>query len=349
MGLTVKNIVKNYPKVVALQPTSFEVKTGELITIVGPSGCGKTTLLDIIAGFTQQDSGTVQLNSRDITNLPINKRKIAYVMDGLGLYPHLSVQENIAYPLKLQKLDTEQIIEKCQEVTQLLQIDDLNERMPEQLSAGQKQRVALARALVRDDIELLLADECFSDLDARLKLQVRKVFKHWQRKHNITCLFVTHDQQEALSLGDRTAILNAGKVEQLTRPQEVYSDPQRLFLAQFIGNPAANIISVVDGSGKLKDIPRDILGHRESEFRECYIAVRPENLTISFDNTKLAGVVEHIEYSGSLTLYHISIDGDLLVIKDKFYDSISVKDEIGIVISSNDFFCYNKKTENRVY
>ena len=311
MGVRIQDVSKKYGAVTALDNFSLDVGSGELVALVGPSGCGKSTLLKIIAGFLAADTGAIEIDARRVNDLPIRERGIAYVMEKLGLYPHLSVFENIAYPLRVRRLSGNEIQKRVRSICEVTGIAGLEQRQPSELSGGQRQRVAVARALVRDDARVLLADECFSDLDAQLRYQLRGEFRSWQRHRQLTCIFVTHDQEEALALGDRVAVMQSGRVEQVGTPQEVYNHPETLFAAQFVGRPSMNLLSVVEGDGRLNDFGCLALGRRSLSVTskpEWLLGFRPEDVQVLSDgNAGIPAFVEFTEPMNPDTLVHLAV------------------------------------------
>ncbi len=234
VNVILKNVTKRFGKVVAVDNVSFKAEHGELFTLLGPSGCGKTTTLRIIAGFEIPDEGKVYFNDVDVTLKKPYERETAMVFQNYALWPHMTVFDNIAYGLKIRKLPKEEIKRRVEWVLELIGLKGLENRYPHQLSGGQQQRVALARALVVEP-KVLLMDEPLSNLDAKLRLRMREEIKRIQKELGITTIYVTHDQEEAMSLSDRVAVMNAGKILQIGTPKEVYMRPANLFVATFIG------------------------------------------------------------------------------------------------------------------
>ncbi len=232
--LTLNQLSKHFGKVVAVDAIDLHVHDSELLCILGPSGCGKSTALRLIAGFEEPTSGAIRIDDADVTHLPANKRPTAMVFQKYTLWPHMTVYDNIAFGLKLRGLSKDEIKRKVEEGLELVSLSGYEKRYPSQLSGGQQQRIALARALVLEP-KILLLDEPFSSLDALLRVRLREELKRIQRRLQITTIFVTHDQEEALSLADRIAVMNAGQIEQLADSSTIYAFPQTLFVADFIG------------------------------------------------------------------------------------------------------------------
>lgn len=244
MELVLQNLSKSFDKngadVKAVDSVNLTVEKGEFITFLGPSGCGKTTTLRMIAGFEEPTAGAVLLGGTDITALPANKRDLGFVFQNYALFPHMTVENNVAYGLKVRKLPSTEVNHRVAEALEAVGLGGEGKRYPNQLSGGQQQRVALARALVLRP-KLLLMDEPLSNLDAKLRAHMRGEIRRIQRQWGLTCLYVTHDQKEALTMSDRIMVMNAGKVEQIGAPSQLYSDPASAFVADFIGN--ANLIA----------------------------------------------------------------------------------------------------------
>jgi len=228
-------------KTVAVDGVSFEVKDGEFVILLGPSGCGKTTTLRCIAGLETPDEGEIYIGDRLVNDLPPKDRDIAMVFQSYALYPHMTVYDNLAFPLKMRKYPKDEIDKRVKEVARLLRIEDLLDRKPRQLSGGQQQRVALGRALVRNP-QVWLMDEPLSNLDAKLRVYMRAELKKLQKDLGITTIYVTHDQAEAMAMGDRIAVMDKGKILQYDEPHVVYEKPANIFVAGFLGSPPMNFV-----------------------------------------------------------------------------------------------------------
>ena len=236
------HVTKSYSDVVALRDVSFEARDGELLVLVGPSGCGKSTTLRLIAGLEEFESGTISIDGNAINNLPPKDRDIAMVFQSYALYPHMTVRQNLEFGLKMKKTPTDEIEQRVLATAQSLDIEDLLERKPGQLSGGQKQRVAVGRAMIRKPA-VFLFDEPLSNLDTKLRVTLRDEMASLHQRLSATIIYVTHDQIEALTLGNRIAVMNEGQIQQIGTPQEIYQTPANTFVASFIGNPAMNLIS----------------------------------------------------------------------------------------------------------
>lgn len=310
-GVIIKDAVKRYGDFTALKGVNLEIKQGEFFTLLGPSGCGKTTLLRMIAGFNSVDGGEICFDDKVINNLEAHKRDIGMVFQNYAIFPHLTVAENVAYGLKAKKYPKDQIPGKVEEALDLVQIKNLKDRKPNELSGGQQQRVALARAFVIEP-GVLLMDEPLSNLDAKLRVQMRTVIKKLQRRLGITTIYVTHDQEEALAISDRIAVIKEGEVMQVGSPENIYKKPQNTFVAGFIGvsnfvecdvngeNPAA---AVLDIKGECT-----ITCSLEAPFKgKGIISARPEQLF--FDEKEgLPGKIVISTFLGDFIEYEIELD-----------------------------------------
>ncbi len=239
--VVLENVTKRFGRVVAVDNVSLVFEDGSFTALLGPSGSGKTTILYLVAGIYKPSSGRILFGDRDVTKLPPNERNVGLVFQNYALYPHMTVYDNIAFPLRIRKYSEEAIEKKVREVASMLRIEGLLDRYPAQLSGGQQQRVALARALVREPSVLLL-DEPLSNLDALLRIMIRTEIKRLQKEIGITAIYVTHDHSEALAIADKIVVINQGRLQQVGGPDEVYNKPRNLFVASFIGSPPANVV-----------------------------------------------------------------------------------------------------------
>jgi multiple sugar transport system ATP-binding protein len=289
--LSIQNVSKFYGKVKAVDNFSLEIQDGEFLTLLGPSGCGKTTLLRCIAGLETPSSGNILLDGKDITQLPPRDRDLSMVFQSYALFPHMSVRDNIAFPLKMRKAPKEQIEERVNETSKLLEISALLDRRPKELSGGQMQRVALGRALVRRP-KIFLMDEPLSNLDAKLRIYMRAELKALQERLSITTIYVTHDQVEAMTMSKRVAVLNRGLLEQIGTPHDIYDRPATTFVAGFMGSPPMNFLTCnfVEEDGRLflksPQFMIDITDHKDivgssPQNKEVIFGIRPEDLKIN--------------------------------------------------------------------
>ncbi len=322
VGVQLDQVTKRFSGgVIAVNDVSFSVPAGQLVTLLGPSGCGKTTTLRLIAGLEQADGGTLCIGERDVTNLPPHERGIGMVFQSYALFPHLSVFENIAYGLRLQKHTAAAIRESVEMVLHLMNLVGLDQRMPNQLSGGQQQRVALARALVLKPRALLL-DEPLSNLDAKLRVQMRTEIHRLQRRLGITAVYVTHDQSEAMSLSDLVVVMNQGRVEQIGTPIQIYGTPASVFVADFIGRAnfiETKIIAVENNRASVSVLGRTLSVSCPSEFHaddEVYAVLRPEVIRLSEGDGLARGEVRQATYLGSFVEYEVETGNQTLVVLD---------------------------------
>ena len=286
MKVVLQNLTKRFPNrnkkikedVVAVDDFSFEIPDGELIGLLGPSGCGKSTTLNLICGLQKPTSGKIFFGEDDVTELPPENRGVGLVFQNYAPYPHLTVRQNILFPLQnlkgAERPSKEEMLRKATEAARLVQIDGLMDRKPSELSGGQQQRVAIARALVKMP-RVLLLDEPLSNLDARLRLQTREEIRRIQRETGITTVFVTHDQEEAMSISDRIVVMKDGVVQQIGRPQDVYDSPVNLFVAKFLGTPPINVFEGEVRNGLLY-LGENSVMHAPLSDRKVWVGIRPE-------------------------------------------------------------------------
>ncbi len=308
MKVVLQNLTKRFPNrnkkikedVIAVDDFTFEIPDGKLIGLLGPSGCGKSTTLHLLSGLQEPTSGRIFFGDEDVTDLPAQHRGVGLVFQNYALYPHLTVEKNIMFPLRnrrgADKLTKAQMQEKALEAAKLVQLEELMERKPSELSGGQQQRVAIARALVKMP-KILLLDEPLSNLDARLRLQTREEIRRIQRSTGITTVFVTHDQEEAMSISDLIVVMKEGRVHQIGKPQQVYDDPVNLFVAQFLGTPPINTFDGEVKNEKLYIGGAAVLDVPGVANRQVYVGIRPEGFTVAQDG-ELACDLTEVEVMG---------------------------------------------------
>jgi multiple sugar transport system ATP-binding protein len=283
-----KNVIKKFDDVVAVNNVSLDIYDGEFLVLLGPSGSGKTTLLRLLAGLEQITEGEIYIEDNLVNDLPPRHRNIAMVFQNYALYPHMSVFENLSYPLKIRKYTKEEMRKRVKKVAENLEISELLNRKPKQISGGQKQRVALGRAMIRQ-ANLFLMDEPLSNLDAKLRVQMRAEYRRLQKSLKATTVYVTHDQAEAMTLADRVAIVNYGAIRQLASPDEIYFRPADKFVAGFVGSPQMNFFGGLYKDGKIitdyfeyalmPEVTKKIEQHDKVE--KVYLGVRPEDVEVS--------------------------------------------------------------------
>lgn len=276
-SLRIQGLQKNFGTVKALDHFDLEIGKGELVALLGPSGCGKTTALRIVAGLEKATAGTINLNKNDITNLPAHKRNMGMVFQAYSLFPHLSIEENVAFGLMMRKVGKEKRLKKAREVLELVGLDSQHLRFPHQLSGGQQQRVALARALAIEP-EILLLDEPLSALDAQVRQNLREEIRRLQVELNTTTLFVTHDQEEAMAISDRVGVMSHGKLEQIDTPDALYNKPASAFVAGFVGAMNRIPTSLKKGSVEIFGSNYEVKTHEQND-GEVIALIRPEAIT----------------------------------------------------------------------
>jgi len=309
--INLTNIQVHFGDFEALKTINLEVKQGEFFTLLGPSGCGKTTTLRTITGFISPTSGTVEVDGKDITDLEIEKRNIGMVFQNYALFPTMSVYENIAFGLRVKKVSKREIDERVNEIARKVELEPMQlKKKISELSGGQQQRVAIARALVTSPAIICL-DEPLSNLDAKLRVQLRNELKDLQRKFGITTIYVTHDQEEALTLSDRIAVFNLGNIEQIGRPDEVYNHSATEFVCNFIGdiNQLSKEFLLNAGAGP---------EHGVDTAKKCYIRLERLYVNNKLDNhLELNAVVENYEYYGLYIKYSLNVNGEYLKVIEK--------------------------------
>jgi putative spermidine/putrescine transport system ATP-binding protein len=325
-AIQVEGICKRYGHVSAVNDVSFDVRQGEFVSLLGPSGCGKTTTLRMIAGFVLASEGRIQINGRDVTSLPPEKRDVGFVFQNYALWPHMTVAENVAFGLKLRKRSRASIRSKVEESLAITGLSGYEARLPRQLSGGQQQRVALARALALEP-QLLLMDEPLSNLDRALRITMRRELKKLQQRLNMTTLYVTHDQEEALSMSDRVVIMKGGEIARIARPVEVYEDPQSEFVADFVGTTnffdgvvveLAGDVATVQVSPSLTLSVGNHIGVVSGA--KVRVLLRPERIRILPERRNgpnmLSATVDFIEYFGPIVRYTVVLSsGESLYIE----------------------------------
>lgn len=309
-----------------LKGVKLDIEKGELVSLLGPSGCGKTTTLRIIAGFVEPTAGNFILDDEDLTKTPVHKRNFGLVFQSYALFPHLSVYDNIAFGLKLRKVDKKEIDERVKEILQICGLSEFADRFPKQMSGGQRQRVALARALVIKP-KLLLLDEPLSNLDAKLRVNMRVEIKRLQKQFGITTIFVTHDQEECFSISDKVAVMNNGIIEQYDTPENIYNRPKTEFVARFIG--FENFIELQKVGNKQYKAKNGTLFNVETEGnKDCIGTIKPDDIHISEDKSitenSIQGIVQVRTFLGKSYQYEVDTEIGKLVVNlsaEKVYEN----------------------------
>lgn len=315
--ININKAVKKYGNLTIIPGLDEHIKNGEFFTLLGPSGCGKTTLLRMIAGFNSIEGGTIAFNDKVINDIPAHERNIGMVFQSYAIFPHLTVRENVEYGLKLRKLPKAEMKEKVDKILDVVQITEYQDRLPERLSGGQQQRVALARAIVIHP-SVLLMDEPLSNLDAKLRVEMRTAIREVQKQVGITTVYVTHDQEEALSISDRIAVMKKGEIQQTARPHTIYTRPYNVFVSTFIGHSNlfhgtikgdANGKAVVFHDGYI--MPMNNLSEDAVDGMEVIISVRPEEFSIQKDGLKCK--IKNKVFLGKYNTYFLEFPDNMLI------------------------------------
>lgn len=340
MQVTFEDVNMAFDENIVLDKINFEIPENELVTILGPSGCGKSTTLMLISGLVFPTSGKIYFGDKEVTKLDAVDRKVGMVFQNYALYPHLTVSQNIQFPLKMMKMNKEKRKERALELAKLVKIEDHIDKKPSELSGGQQQRVAIARALAKEP-SLLLMDEPLSNLDARLRIEMREEIRRIQEETGVTTIFVTHDQEEALSISDRIMVLNEGYIQQYSKPTELYNHPENLFVAQFLGNPIINTLSLTEAlSIPDLNIPAEVMAGAKT------IAIRPENFFEVENETDalIKGTVRFVEVIGKNVTVHIDTPhGEIVATELGFVHEAG--DEILLGVEQENILLFNDKNQ----
>jgi multiple sugar transport system ATP-binding protein len=357
--VVIRNANKMYGDVHAVKDVSLQIRDKEFMVFVGPSGCGKTTTLRMVAGLEAITSGDILIGDRIVNDLPPMDRDIAMVFQNYALYPHMSVYDNMAFGLKMRKFERAEIAKRVQRASEILDIEKLLQRKPRQLSGGQRQRVALGRAIVRDP-KVFLFDEPLSNLDAKLRVQMRVELKKLHERLGTTAIYVTHDQVEAMTLGDRVVVMRDGWVQQVGEPLDLYNTPANKFVAGFIGSPAMNFatVTVKEANGSLRaeskglsiklpdEIAQRLRGHGG---REITLGIRPEDLTVAAaaDPADLCfdAAIEVIEQLGSEIILDMKVGDGMMVASVEPTLRVKVHDQLRLAMRPSRLHVFDAKTE----
>ena len=363
MKVELQNLTKIFPsrnkksgeEVIAVNNFTFTIPDGQLVGLLGPSGCGKSTTLYMISGLQQPSGGKILFGDDDVTDLPAESRGVGLVFQNYALYPHMTVKQNILFPLQNlkgpDKMTKEAMLERAYEAARLVQIDELMDRKPSELSGGQQQRVAIARALVKMP-RVLLLDEPLSNLDARLRLQTREEIRRIQRETKITTVFVTHDQEEAMSISDMIVVMKLGVVQQVGKPQEVYDNPVNLFVAKFLGTPPINVFNGEVKGGKLYIGQSAVLDVPGVDDRQVFVGIRPEGFILD-EQGPLTCNVSGIEVMGRdvsiVSTNENSINPVIRSIINSDANLNAAATEVSYSLKPHKVFIFDKETEERIY
>ena len=363
MKVVLENLTKIFPsrnkksgeEVVAVNNFSFTIPDGKLIGLLGPSGCGKSTTLYMISGLQKPSGGKIFFGEDDVTELSAENRGVGLVFQNYALYPHMTVKQNILFPLQnlkgADKLTKDEMLERALEAARLVQIDELMDRKPSELSGGQQQRVAIARALVKMP-KVLLLDEPLSNLDARLRLQTREEIRRIQKETGITTIFVTHDQEEAMSISDMIVVMKLGVVQQIGKPQEVYDNPVNLFVAKFLGTPPINVFEGEVRGGKLYVGEEAVLDVEGVEDKKVFVGIRPEGF-VPAENGALSFKLSSVEVMGRdvsiVSKNDAMLSPAIRSIVDADYHINVGAETVKFDLKPHKVFLFDHDTETRIY
>jgi len=357
MRISIENLTKIFPsrnkkgaEVVAVDNMNIEIPSGKLVGLLGPSGCGKSTSLFMLSGLEEPTSGKIYFDDQDVTTLAAERRGVGLVFQNYALYPHMTVEQNIMFPLTNMRLPKAEAKQRAYEAAELVQIQDLLARKPNELSGGQQQRVAIARAIVKMP-NVLLLDEPLSNLDARLRLQTREEIKRIQRETGITTVFVTHDQEEAMSICDIMVVMKLGVVQQIGEPQNIYDDPINMFVANFLGTPPINIFKGEVKDGKVY-IGEEAIMDKDIPDQPVFVGIRPEGFIYDEEHGALTLKLENIEVMGrdkSIVSRHDASEKP--VIRSIVDSDVKINPEaetLKFALKPNKIFLFNAETEERI-
>ena len=355
-SVTLQNLTKRFAEVVAVDDLSLTIEDGEFLTLLGPSGCGKSTALNCIAGLELVSGGNILFDDADVSRLEPHERNVAMVFQDYALYPHMSARQNMSFGLKQQKIESAKIRRQVETAADMLDLGDLLERRPSELSGGQRQRVAVGRAVVRNP-SVLLMDEPLSNLDAALRVRTRTEIKRLQRDLGATTIFVTHDQEEAMVLSDRVAIMRLGELQQIGPPMEVYRDPRNLFVASFIGSPAMNFVEleVARGDERIRcrvgeqklNLPADLVSGAISD--KAIMGVRPTDLMVEAERElSLIGEVFLVEPVGPVTYVDCDVGGMAVKAVCDPDNPPAIGAQVGLGFSSSRVYFFDPSSEQRL-
>ena len=351
VGLTLRNTGKRYGALSIIQNMNLDIHDGEFLVLVGPSGCGKSTLLRMIAGLEDITDGTIAMDGKVVNDLPASKRELSMVFQSYALYPHMTVAKNLAFGLENMKVPRAEVERRVADAARILQIEKLLDRKPRQLSGGQKQRVAIGRSIVREP-KLFLFDEPLSNLDAELRVQMRAELAALYARLGTTMIYVTHDQVEAMTLASRIVVLRGGKIEQVGTPQELYTRPQNLFVAGFIGSPKINMIEarVTESGAGMEATAAGFspfsVPHLRTKDAAITLCVRPGSIHLGSGAVQAQGTVRLVEYLGNETLLHVALaSGQVLLVSSKDISGQKAGDAVTIGFDHADVHYFDSNGE----
>ena len=346
-SVTLKNITKSWGDFTAVNDISLSIHDQEFLVLLGPSGCGKTTTMRMVAGLEEPSKGDIFIGCKRVNDELPKDRDVAMVFQNYGLYPHMSVYENIRYPLKVRKVPKSEHEHLVRKTAGKVELGNLLNRRPRELSGGQRQRVALARAIVRAPTVFLM-DEPLSNLDAKLRVNMRAELKHLQHELRITTIYVTHDQIEAMTLADRVAVMDNGIISQLDTPERIYNDPDNLFVAGFIGSPSMNLLEGSMEEGKFMHSGFSVKAGFGSN-QDVTLGIRPEDLELtSAENTDCSGRVYSFELTGESTLVTVQLADDRLTIRGPNEYRVAIDETVGIRFNPEKCYLFDSESKQRI-
>ena len=346
-SVTLENITKSWGDFTAVNDISLSIHDQEFLVLLGPSGCGKTTTMRMVAGLEEPSKGDIFIGSKRVNDELPKDRDVAMVFQNYGLYPHMSVYENIRYPLKVRKVPKSEHEDLVRKTAVKVELGNLLNRRPRELSGGQRQRVALARAIVRAPTVFLM-DEPLSNLDAKLRVNMRAELKHLQHELRITTIYVTHDQIEAMTLADRVAVMDNGIISQLDTPERIYNDPDNLFVAGFIGSPSMNLLEGSMEDGKFMHTGFSVKAGFGSN-QDVTLGIRPEDLELtSAKNADCSGRVYSFELTGESTLVTVQLADDRLTIRGPNEYRVAIDETVGIRFNPEKCYLFDSETKQRI-
>ncbi len=351
MEVKIENLVKRFNDVTAVNHVNATFESGKLIALLGPSGCGKTTMLNMLSGILSVTEGKIYFDGKDVTDLTPDKREIGLVFQNYALYPHMTVLENICFPLKIKKVPKKERIEKAKKMAKMVHIDEYLDRLPKELSGGQQQRVAIARALVKEP-KLLLLDEPLSNLDAKLRVEMREEIRRIQRESGVTTVFVTHDQEEATSISDYIMLMKLGVQQQFAETRSLYNNPANLFVADFIGNPTINQLHGVYRDQKVfcddSDVEFEVGKYPAEEGKRVVLAIRPESMLVN-DTKGTRLTVQETYISGKDTLCVFQVGKSAIRAYVDNDNAPSNGDVLSVSLKQKGVFLFDEETGERYY
>jgi multiple sugar transport system ATP-binding protein len=349
-SLSFNNIQKSFGTTKIIHGISFDIADGEFVVLVGPSGCGKSTLLRMLAGLEEITGGEISIDGKVVNDIESKDRDIAMVFQSYALYPHMTVGENMAFSLKLRKADKSETDERVNRAAKILNLDALLHRYPRELSGGQRQRVAMGRAIVRDP-KVFLFDEPLSNLDAKLRVAMRAEIKALHQRLKTTTVYVTHDQIEAMTMADRIVVMHDGIVEQIGTPLELFDHPKNLFVAQFIGSPAMNVLQGTAGVGFVAaeganwPVPA---GAQLTAGQAVHYGIRPTDISLGAENEGVAATVVVVEPTGAETELLVQVGGSKLVVVLHGRTNVQPDDKVGLIIKTEKVHLFDAASQQRL-